>query len=183
MQEESQEPVPTDTRFSVDQLDHLRKWGYVTESGVVYHEELVGGSGMSFVLLREEATTQAQLDASVKQLRSTRDVVGAIRVTRFIVDQHVIKIVEAPKRMAILETKMRYVVLLNGEFFDEISFNTTGYLGELPLLAGEGDKLCVGERGISLYRKEASAINAQAKRMFNERRSRMSQANSQKGWV
>ena len=50
---------------------------------------------------------------------------------------HVIKIVEAPRKRSMCETKMRYDVMLNGEVFDTLYFNTRGYLGYLPLPGGE----------------------------------------------
>lgn len=74
---------------------------------------------------------------------------------------HVIKIIEAPKKRSMCETKMRYDVLLNGKLFDTLYFNMRGYLGYLPLPCGS--KLALGERGISAYRAEARRINAEAK--------------------
>jgi hypothetical protein len=74
---------------------------------------------------------------------------------------HVIKIVEAPRKRSMCETKMRYDVMLNGEVFDTLYFNTRGYLGYLPLPGGE--KLALPECGISAYKAEARRINREAK--------------------
>ncbi len=75
--------------------------------------------------------------------------------------EHVVKIKEAPHRLSICETTMRYEVFLNGVLFEQIYFNMTGYVGYLPL--PDGTKLCLPECGISNYRKEAALINRQAK--------------------
>ena len=74
---------------------------------------------------------------------------------------HVIKIVEAPKKRSMCETKMRYDVLLNGKVFDTLYFNMRGYLGYLPL--PDGTRLSMPEWGITAYKAEARRINAEAK--------------------
>ena len=75
-----------------------------------------------------------------------------------------IKIIEAPHRRAICETRMRYIVMLNGKEYGEIYFNMTGYCGYLPL--PDGSRMSVGECGISQIKREAAAIN----REFRETR-------------
>lgn len=78
------EPVETGLEYSKEQLDRNRRFGFVTRSNVVYDEELAGPHGMSFVLLREEATTDDMIRQAVQQLRSDRDVVGRIKITGII---------------------------------------------------------------------------------------------------
>lgn len=79
------EPVDTDLDYDAHALAKNRGYGQVTRSGVVYDEELAGPGGMSFVLLREAGTTDEMLEQAVKELRSNRDVVGSIKVTRAII--------------------------------------------------------------------------------------------------
>ena len=74
--------------------------------------------------------------------------------------KHVVSLREAPQKRAICEDKMRYDVLLNGEFWGELYFNMTGYCGYLPLPGGRSLDIC--ERGISAYRKEIRRINREA---------------------
>jgi hypothetical protein len=68
---------------------------------------------------------------------------------------------ERPRRMAMLETKMRYVVMLDGKEFSELYWNTRGYQGYLPSPRPDGTfgNLNIGEVGISAYRREIAAIN------------------------
>ncbi len=79
------EPVITDLDYDAHTLEKNRRYGQVTQSGVVYDEELSGPGGMSFVLLREAATTDEMLHKAIQELRSNRDVVGNIKVTRDII--------------------------------------------------------------------------------------------------
>ncbi|MBK6616679.1 hypothetical protein [Ottowia sp.] len=66
--------------FSQAELDRLKMFESITRSGVVYHGELAGPGGMSFVLIREADTTDEMLEKAVEQLRRDQDVVGAILV-------------------------------------------------------------------------------------------------------
>jgi len=61
-----------------------------------------------------------------------------------------------------LETKMRYDVVLNGQVVGDLYFNMTGYVGYLP--TPEGRKLDIGERGISAFRREIAALNREARK-------------------
>lgn len=70
-----------------------------------------------------------------------------------------IEIVEAPNRMSMAETKMRYEVRLNGAFFDELYFNTRGYVGTLP--TPQGSRLSLPEGSITSFRREAAKLNGQ----------------------
>lgn len=74
------EPIASSLNYSQDELERNRRYGQVTQSGVVYDEELAGPGGMSFVLLREPHTTDDMLKAAARQLRLDRDVVGSIKV-------------------------------------------------------------------------------------------------------
>ena len=68
-----------------------------------------------------------------------------------------ITLVETRQGCAILETHSRYHVLLHGKKVGELYFNMRGYVGTLP--TPEGTALCIGERGISAYRKAAAQLN------------------------
>lgn len=70
-----------------------------------------------------------------------------------------IEIVEAPKRMSMAETRMRYEVRLNGAFFDELYFNTRGYVGTLP--TPQGSSLSLPEGSITSFRREAARLNGE----------------------
>lgn len=71
-----------------------------------------------------------------------------------------VRLVEAPQKMAECETTMRYDVLLNGEFFDELSFNTRGYQGAIPtLIDGRIVHGYIGEVGIATYRRYIAQAN------------------------
>lgn len=74
---------------------------------------------------------------------------------------HVVSLREAPHKMAMLETKMRYDVLLNGEYWGDLYFNTRGYCGYLPLPGGK--RFDPGEISLSNFKKEIQKINKEAK--------------------
>lgn len=73
----------------------------------------------------------------------------------------VISLREAPRKRAICETRMRYDVLLNGEYWGEFYFNMHGYLGYLPL--PDGTKLAPGETSISAIRSIIRRLNQEAR--------------------
>jgi len=56
-----------------------------------------------------------------------------------------------------MEPHPRYDVLLHGTTVGQLYYNLTGYVGTLPLPGG--GKLEIGERGISVYRREVSRLN------------------------
>lgn len=60
----------------------------------------------------------------------------------------------------ILERQPRYDVMVNGERKGELYYNMTGYVGYLPTV--QGGKMDIGERGISAFRKEVTALNREA---------------------
>lgn len=68
--------------FKQAEVDRLRHFLCTTRNGVVYHEELAGPNGMSFMLILEEGVTQDMLKQAVHELRSDRDVVGFIRTAK-----------------------------------------------------------------------------------------------------
>jgi hypothetical protein len=72
-----------------------------------------------------------------------------------------LELVEAPRKMAICETTMRYDVVLNGAVVDELYFNMRGYVGYLPLPTG--GKLDIGEVSISRFRREVALLNREAR--------------------
>jgi hypothetical protein len=59
-----------------------------------------------------------------------------------------------------LERHPRYAVLVNGEQQGELYYNMRGYQGYLPTV--HGSKMDIGERGISAFRKEVTALNREA---------------------
>jgi len=67
-----------------------------------------------------------------------------------------------PRRRSILETKMRYDVLLNGNRVGELCYNMRGYIGYLPL--PDGRRLDIGERPLSVFRQEIARINRDARK-------------------
>lgn len=75
--------------------------------------------------------------------------------------EHVVSLREAPHRMAIAETTMRYDVLLNGTAVGELYFNMHGYVGTLPL--PNGKQLSIPESAISRFEREIRRINRDAK--------------------
>lgn len=68
-----------------------------------------------------------------------------------------ITLVEAPRKMALCETDMRYDVKLFGIFYDEAAFNMTGYIAYLP--SCEFVSHSCGESSISRVRKEIAMLN------------------------
>lgn len=75
--------------------------------------------------------------------------------------KHVVSLRQAPHRMAIAETTMRYDVLVNGEVKGELYYNTRGYVGNLPL--PNGKSLCMPEGSINRFLAEIRRINLEAK--------------------
>ncbi|MFZ3482189.1 hypothetical protein [Sphingomonas sp. 3-13AW] len=68
---------------------------------------------------------------------------------------------ERPRRMACMETKMRYAIMVDGKPFSELYFNMRGYRGSIPSPRPDGTfgSLDIGERPISEYRREIAAAN------------------------
>lgn len=64
-------------------------------------------------------------------------------------------------RKGCCEKEDRYHVMFEGEFFAELYFNMTGYVGYLPAPKEDGTpiNLTIGERGISAYKKEIAQLN------------------------
>jgi hypothetical protein len=68
-----------------------------------------------------------------------------------------IVLVETRNGCAIMEKEPRYDVLLHGKKVGQLYFNVRGYVGTLP--TPRGTHLCIGERGISDYRKAVAQLN------------------------
>ena len=68
-----------------------------------------------------------------------------------------ITLVEAPRKMAICETDMRYDIKLFGMFYEEAAFNMTGYIAYLP--SCDFVSHSCGEHSISRVRKEIALLN------------------------
>jgi hypothetical protein len=73
--------------------------------------------------------------------------------------QFKITLKERPGRH-LLERTPRHTVLVNGEEKGELYYNMRGYVGYLPTV--HGAKLDIGEKGISVFRKEVVALNREA---------------------
>jgi hypothetical protein len=74
---------------------------------------------------------------------------------------HKITLRENPRRRAMLETRMRYHVMLNGTRVGELCFNMRSYIGYLPLSGRQ--KLDIGERPLAEFRQEIARINREAR--------------------
>lgn len=78
-----------------------------------------------------------------------------------------ITLVRTRKGCQPLEKEDRYHVMFKGQFFDELYFNMTGYVGYLPCpndgrFDGDKDKpikLTIGEKSINAYKKEIAQLN------------------------
>ena len=75
-----------------------------------------------------------------------------------------IELVETRRNCAMLERTPRYAVMFNGKEWDELYFNTRGYVGYLPAPNDAGGEMSVislniGEKAIGAYRKEVAALN------------------------
>lgn len=70
-------------------------------------------------------------------------------------------LVETRRGCAMLEKEPRFDVILNGKTFEQLHFNTRGYVGTLP--TPDGRQLSIGERPIAEYRKEVKRLNQEAR--------------------
>lgn len=73
---------------------------------------------------------------------------------------HKITFREAPRKRAILEKEMVYDILLNGNYYGNLSYNMRGYIGYLPL--PDGRKFDPGEISFTAFKREAAKINREA---------------------
>ena len=69
-----------------------------------------------------------------------------------------VTLVKTLRGCAIAEWEDRYDVMLDGQLFDQLYFNMTGYVGYLPS-ATTGVKHTIGERGVSAYKSEVARLN------------------------
>ena len=69
--------------------------------------------------------------------------------------------IEESKPRHIMEREARYDVKVNGTKVDELYYNMTGYRG--ALMTVHGARMDIGERGISAWKKEAAALNREAR--------------------
>lgn len=77
------------------------------------------------------------------------------------VKNETITLVKTRKGCAILEKQDRYHVMFRGEFYGELYYNMTGYVGYLPSPKEDGTpiNLNIGERGISAFKVEVAKLN------------------------
>lgn len=71
--------------------------------------------------------------------------------------KNAIELVENLRARAICETTPRYDVMLHGQKVDQLYFNIKGYVGYLPTPSGA--KLDIGEKSISVFRREVASLN------------------------
>jgi len=66
-----------------------------------------------------------------------------------------------PNRMAPLETKMRYAVMLDGKEFSELYWNIRGYRGYVPSLRADGTigRFDPGEESLASFKREIAIVN------------------------
>ena len=72
--------------------------------------------------------------------------------------------IEESKSRHIMEREKRYDVKVNGTKVDELYYNMTGYRG--ALMTVHGTRLDIGEKGISAWKKEAAALNREARALI-----------------
>jgi len=70
-----------------------------------------------------------------------------------------LELIEAPKRRAMLERQMRYVLKLDGVEVSEAYYNMRGYCLTRGIPTPEGARLGLPECGISAIRREVAAMN------------------------
>ena len=75
-----------------------------------------------------------------------------------------IQLVENLKDRSMMEAESRFDVMLNGKLFYQLYFNMTGYCGYLPLPGGR--RLDIGERPISVFRKEIARLNREYAKQY-----------------
>ena len=68
---------------------------------------------------------------------------------------------ERPRRMAMLENKMRYAVMLDGKEFSELYWNIRGYRGSIPYLRGDGSigRFDPGEVSLAMFKRQIAQSN------------------------
>lgn len=77
---------------------------------------------------------------------------------------HKLTLRPANKRRAILETKDRYDLLINGEHAGNVYFNMTGYLIDRGLPLPNGKRLFLPEGSLGRIKREIAYINREAKK-------------------
>lgn len=93
-----------------------------------------------------------------------------------------ITLVRTRKGCAPLEKEDRYHVMFNGQFFDELYFNMTGYVGYLPCPNNfrfdkpkdSPIKLSIGEKSITAYKKEIAQLNREWAEVYETQQSTQS---------
>jgi hypothetical protein len=71
--------------------------------------------------------------------------------------KNAIELVENRRDCALIELTPRYDVMLHGQKVDQLYYNMRGYVGYLP--TPSGTKLDIGEKSISVFRREVAALN------------------------
>lgn len=68
---------------------------------------------------------------------------------------------ERPRRMAMMETKMRYAVMLDGKEFSDLYYNMRGYRGVVPSVRPDGTigRFDPGEVSLAEFKREIANSN------------------------
>lgn len=72
-------------------------------------------------------------------------------------------LVEEPHKRAMLETKMRYAIHVDGVKKAELYYNMRGYCCNPGIPLYSGGFRDIGERSITAFRKEIAKLNREAK--------------------
>lgn len=75
--------------------------------------------------------------------------------------KHRITLEPRPCRMAMMETKMRYAVMLDGKEFSELYYNMRGYRGVVPHVYADGriGRFDLGEASLADFKREIARSN------------------------
>lgn len=75
---------------------------------------------------------------------------------------------ERPRRMAMMETKMRYAVMLDGVEFSDLYWNIRGYRGVVPTLCSDGaiGSFDPGEVSLAEFKREIAQSNRDLREAF-----------------
>jgi len=101
------------------------------------------------------ASTDAALPAAPKKLLDIPDTGKPIRVT-----------LEEKRGRS---SPQDYYIAVNGTRWGEVYYNLRGYCGYIPT-SSETALLDVGEKGVSVYKREISRVNAEFKKQTGEQR-------------
>ncbi|ABO59833.1 hypothetical protein Bcep1808_6946 (plasmid) [Burkholderia vietnamiensis G4] len=74
--------VNSDLTYTKDDVERIRRFGDVTDGGVVFDYCLVSANGARFTLIREPQHSDGDIEEAARHLRFHRDAVGKIHIAR-----------------------------------------------------------------------------------------------------